>query len=62
MNGAQAKAKRLVEFWRNRKWLSSAAPIHSIHQMDLVKLEQLIADELTGSDPVDEIPSVPKER
>jgi len=61
MNGAQAKAKRLVEFWRNRKWLSSATPIHSIYQLDLVKLEQLIADELTGSDPVDEIPSIPKE-
>jgi hypothetical protein len=44
----QVRAKRLVDFWRNRKWLSSAAPIHEIHQLDLTKLEELIAEELTA--------------
>jgi hypothetical protein len=52
----QVRAKRLVDFWRNRKWLSSAAPIHAIHQLDLAKLEELIAEELDATE------SVPKER
>jgi len=51
----RARAKRLVDFWRNRKWLSSAAPIHDIHQLDLTKLEELIAEELNLTE------SVPKE-
>lgn len=50
----QVRAKRLVEFWRNRKWLSSAAPIHAIHQLDLTKLEELIAEELSATESVSE--------
>lgn len=42
---AKEKAKEIVEFWKNRRWLGSPAPIH-VHQFDLVKLEELIQQAL----------------
>ena len=46
----RAKARRLVNFWRNRKWLSAgSAPLH-VHPLDLDKLEELIAVALEDGD------------
>lgn len=42
---ARERARRIVDFWRRRGWLTSAAPIH-LHRLDLDKLEELIAEEL----------------
>jgi hypothetical protein len=43
---ARNRAKEIVEFWRNRAWLSgSSAPLH-VHPLDLDKLEELIATAL----------------
>jgi hypothetical protein len=44
-NEAADRAKRIVEFWKNRKWLPSNSPLH-VHQLDLTKLEELITDAL----------------
>jgi hypothetical protein len=41
----QERARNIVKFWRRRGWLSNSAPIH-LHQLDLDKLEELIAEEL----------------
>jgi hypothetical protein len=41
----RAKARRLVDFWRNRQWLQSSSPLH-VHPLDLDKLEDLIASAL----------------
>jgi hypothetical protein len=38
----RATARRLVNFWRKREWLTGSAPLH-VHPLDLDKLEDLIA-------------------
>lgn len=45
----QARARRIVKFWRRRGWLSGSSPIH-VHPLDLEKLEELIADGLADPD------------
>ena len=43
---ARSRAKKIVEFWRKREWLSGGpAPLH-VHPLDLDKLEELIASAL----------------
>jgi hypothetical protein len=42
---ARDRAKKIVEFWRRRAWLSGSAPLH-VHPLDLEKLEELITAEL----------------
>lgn len=42
---AHDRARRIVNFWRRRSWLSSASPIH-VHPLDVDKLVELIAAEL----------------
>lgn len=42
---ASQKAKQIVDFWKNRRWLPSDAPLH-LHQLDIVKLEELIQEAL----------------
>jgi hypothetical protein len=52
---SKIKAKAIVEFWKNRTWLPTTGPVH-VHQLDLIKLEELIEEAL------DEIPSTLEER
>ena len=44
-DSARDRAKKIVEFWRRRGWLSGSSPLH-VHPLDLEKLEELIANEL----------------
>ena|GEM_PF-5496912 len=41
----KAKARRIVDAWRERRYLPSPSPIH-VHRLDLDKLEELIAEAL----------------
>jgi hypothetical protein len=50
MSDERAKAKEIVEFWKNRRWLQSSAPVH-VHPLDLDKLEDLIVDVLEDREP-----------
>lgn len=43
---AQQRARALVQFWHERRWLSAPSPLH-VHPLDLAKLEQLIADAIS---------------
>lgn len=42
---ASEKAKAIVDFWKNRRWLQHPLPVH-VHQIDLAKLEELIREAL----------------
>ena len=44
-SSAAERAKEIVKFWKNREWLASQTPLH-IHELDLTKLEELIAKAL----------------
>jgi hypothetical protein len=45
VDASRERAKKLVEFWNRRGWVTDGAPLH-VHPLDLVKLEELIAREL----------------
>jgi hypothetical protein len=44
----EGRARRIVNFWRRRGWLTNSTPIH-VHPLDLAKLEELIALEIVKS-------------
>lgn len=48
---ARQRARDLVQFWHSRRWLSAPSPLH-VHPLDLVKLEELIADAIANPDSV----------
>ena len=45
LDDARARARRVVENWRERHYLPSPSPVH-VHRLDLEKLEELIAEAL----------------
>lgn len=48
---ARRRARALVRFWHSRQWLSAPSPLH-VHPLDLVKLEELIADAIANPEGV----------
>jgi hypothetical protein len=53
----QQRARALVRFWHERRWLSAPSPLH-VHPLDLAKLEQLIADAISDPESV-KLPPAP---